>query len=215
MTVILLDPGHGGSDPGVCWPSDDKPEIVEAVHTLRWARLLRQRLRLLELPCAVELTREDDEDLSLAARGELGRKFGADLVLSLHMNSSPEAGAQGMITFARDGDHAGQSVARTISANAPAELRRRTNAYFEVDPVRVKRDASQAWLGRAGHVLEPHRPTPAVLVEVFHVTNPLDREEMAGEKVQRGVIDALVMGCEHFLIMTGQPRPFGGRPLVA
>lgn len=214
MTVVLLDPGHGGQDPGACWP-EDGADIVEKIETLKLARLVRQRLMLLELPVAIELTREDDQDLSLHARGELGRKHGADLVLSIHLNSSPEAGAQGMITFARAGDHLGQSVARTITSNAPAELRRRTNAYFECDLERIKAEAGQAWLLRASNVLEQHRPTPAVVVECAHVTNFTDRQEISDAKVQRGIVDAMVMGVEHYLILAGTKSPAGGRSLLA
>jgi N-acetylmuramoyl-L-alanine amidase len=210
--VILIDAGHGGQDPGVTWPlvpHSDTYELVEKTLTLSLARQLRQALYDTGLDMAVELTRDEDEDLSLRARGALCKKYDADLVISLHINSSPNPATSGMITFSRLGDALGCSVAKVITGQAPPELRRKVNAFFEADP-------KQDWLDRARHVVEVFAPAACVLVECGHASNAGDREELHRPGVQRGIVDACLLGVEHYLVMTGRfPAPAGGRPLVA
>jgi N-acetylmuramoyl-L-alanine amidase len=79
---ILLDPGHGGADPGAIGPSNLKESEVN----LRVARYLRQ---LLEADGAeVHMTRTTDKTLSLGERVGVALQLRPDLFLSIHHNSS-------------------------------------------------------------------------------------------------------------------------------
>src|SRR4051812_39900592 len=128
MTVIVINPGHGGQDLGVTWPlvkGSYTYELVEADLTLAISFQLRRALLGLGWNIAVEMTRDDkDEDMSLHTRGELAEKYGADLVLSIHVNSNPEPVVSGAMTFHWPGNDAGQAVGETISRCMPNELRR-------------------------------------------------------------------------------------------
>lgn len=80
--TILLDPGHGGADPGAVGPTGLKESEVN----LRVARYLRD---LLESDGArVEMVRETDEFLSLSRRVEMSAHLKPDLFLSIHHNAS-------------------------------------------------------------------------------------------------------------------------------
>lgn len=199
--MIVLDAGHGGSDPGVTWPQESgRYELVEKLVTLTLARQLRQALLGLGWPIAVEMTREDDSDMSLHARGMLAEKYGADLVLSLHVNSNPEPSINGGMTFHWPGDEIGRNVAETVARCLPFELRRmRALPWAATDDNGTGDD----WLRRARHVIGAFKST-AVLIETAHATNADDRIEILNPGVQRGVIAACIAGVAVFLALTGE-----------
>ena len=94
--VLVLDPGHGGSNDG-CRSSDGF--VYEKEITLRVAKELQQRLGVLLPHAEVLLTREEDQTLTLAGRAKLANEEGGDLFLSLHANASPGRDQQGFETF--------------------------------------------------------------------------------------------------------------------
>jgi N-acetylmuramoyl-L-alanine amidase len=83
--LVVIDPGHGGFDPGAVAPG-----VVEKELTLALARAIREEL-VERGTVRVALTRDDDRFLSLGERSELARRLGADLFLSLHADSAGDA----------------------------------------------------------------------------------------------------------------------------
>ncbi len=104
---VMLDPGHGGFDPGA-----EAGGLVEADLMLSFARALQDVLR--ESGFAVALTREADVFVSLEARMSAARAFGADLLLSLHADALPE-----------DAGNASGATVYTLSGAASAEASQR------------------------------------------------------------------------------------------
>ena len=84
--TIVIDPGHGGADFGTVYHSS-KGQIAEKDITLLLAREAARQLRTRGF--RVVLTRASDRELSLASRTALANRLGADLFLSIHMNSAP------------------------------------------------------------------------------------------------------------------------------
>jgi len=91
--VVVIDPGHGGHDPGTSSASG----IAEKDVALQIATRLQRSLRMLGINA--ELTRADDRFLSLAERTQLANHRGADLFVSIHLNSSPDTGTSGIETY--------------------------------------------------------------------------------------------------------------------
>ena len=83
--VIVLDPGHGGIDPGTA--SADGTTEKEVV--LAFAKTLRQKLEA-KGDYQVYLTREDDTFLALRERVEFAQSKGANLFVSIHADSFPK-----------------------------------------------------------------------------------------------------------------------------
>lgn len=196
--VILIDPGHGGQDPGATWPLVklyDTYELVEKQVALEIGLMARGALLHSGLGVAVEMTRDEDEDLSLHARGMLAEKYGADLVLSLHVNASPSSADRGLMTFFWPGSTHGAHVAETISHYAPPEIRRTRNAIIEATDLPGTQDD---WLIRARHVLGAYHP-PCVLVEMGFATNEEDRDMLMIPHVRDGIVSALCMGVREFV----------------
>jgi N-acetylmuramoyl-L-alanine amidase len=84
IKTIVIDPGHGGKDPGATGAKGTKEKDI----TLDVALRLKQRLLKLDR-FNVFLTRTQDEFLTLAARVDFAKEKRADLFISLHVNSLP------------------------------------------------------------------------------------------------------------------------------
>jgi N-acetylmuramoyl-L-alanine amidase len=93
--VVVLDPGHGGAEPGA---ANDDYGLVESVLALEIAELTRDRLHAILPTARVLLTREDDTDLSLEARCALANAMESDVFVSLHLNASTEPVRKGGVT---------------------------------------------------------------------------------------------------------------------
>jgi N-acetylmuramoyl-L-alanine amidase len=93
LRVIVIDPGHGGDDPGVV-----SQNVVEKDLTLRLARLLRAELER-RLAVRVVLTREDDRAVPPGQRAERANRARADLVLALHFDGVPGSHVRGATAY--------------------------------------------------------------------------------------------------------------------
>ncbi|MGD2083045.1 MAG: N-acetylmuramoyl-L-alanine amidase [Chromatiales bacterium] len=82
--TIVIDPGHGGTDPGATGAGG----LEEKEVTLDIARRLRERLGAYG-NIRVLLTREDDSRISLKERVAFAKARGADLFVSIHVNALP------------------------------------------------------------------------------------------------------------------------------
>jgi len=91
--VIVIDPGHGGSDKGCT----DQDGTLEKDLTLTIALALQERLEKMEY--AVYLTREDDHYVSQSERVKVAEDNNADLLLSLHINSYTDSTVHGMEVY--------------------------------------------------------------------------------------------------------------------
>ena len=81
--VIFIDAGHGGVDGG-----STVGKRLEKNDTLKLALAVRDELE--HMGFKVVLSRDDDEDVDRAKRGEIANKKKADLFLSLHRNKAEE-----------------------------------------------------------------------------------------------------------------------------
>lgn len=90
--LVLLDPGHGGSDPGVVAPDFRESDFALAL-ALRMEPLLKAR------GCEVSLTRGTDQSLSLTARVEMANALQPLAMVSLHVNAAFQPQAEGPRLF--------------------------------------------------------------------------------------------------------------------
>lgn len=90
--VLVIDPGHGGSDRGAQFAG-----LVEADVVLDVARRMEHRLAASGVVSV--LTRADDRDVAEHARIEQANSVGADLVLSIHCDAHPSPAAAGVASF--------------------------------------------------------------------------------------------------------------------
>lgn len=171
--TVVVDPGHGDHDKGVChFPSD----LIEKEINLDMAERL---VRALEASGAlVALTRTDDTFLDLDERAEIANNLNADLFISLHSNRIPRHpecfGAQ---TFY----HPNSEPSKRLALIVQEELR-------GVDPENYRQ-------ALPGDYRVLRRSTmPGVLVEVGFLTNARDRSLIATSKYRDDIAAAVVAG---------------------
>jgi N-acetylmuramoyl-L-alanine amidase len=97
--TVVLDPGHGGSDPGAIGHG----RLYEKDVTLRLAKALRPKLEAKGF--RVVMTREDDRALGLEERTAIAEAARGDLFVSLHANAARRASAHGIETYYPDANH--------------------------------------------------------------------------------------------------------------
>ncbi len=91
--LVVIDPGHGGHDPG----TEIAGTVVEK--DLALAIALRLETALRDRGFATLLTRQNDTFLTLGERTEVANRAHADLFISVHLNSSPDSGTSGIETY--------------------------------------------------------------------------------------------------------------------
>lgn len=182
---ILLDPGHGGWDPGFV----NRDGLQEKMINLQIALLLAEMLR--KNGATVTLTRTSDRSLAtpghpgfpdakhedLAHRARLGKAVGAEMVLSIHQNSFSDPRVHGPQLFLDPQDPAAVRLAGL--------LQERLNAVASTQ--RTPIDA------RRLHMV--HDPgLPAVVVETGFLSNPEEAARLRDPNYQRALVQAMVDG---------------------
>lgn len=91
---IVVDPGHGGHDPGAVGPNGIQEKDVVLSIGLKLRDLLKEELGL-----DVVMTRSSDVFIPLEERTAIANKVNADLFLSVHANAAPNRTASGIETY--------------------------------------------------------------------------------------------------------------------
>ena len=92
--LIMIDPGHGGVDPGAIGTRGTKEKDVTLDIAREVARLLSGRYKV-----GAKLTRQDDRFLALDERVDMARESRADLFVSIHADSAPNREARGLSAY--------------------------------------------------------------------------------------------------------------------
>lgn len=174
--VVVIDPGHGGSDPGAISITKRHEKQFNLELGLKVQSLLTQ------LPDVdVIMTREDDTSLSLAERARIANDADADLFVSIHGNSiNPPANPSGTETY----------YTRSDSSALAALMHEHVVAATGL-PDRKVRQASL-------HVTRETK-MPAVLLEVGYLSHATDESLMYTESFQLRVAESIVAGIKAYL----------------
>jgi N-acetylmuramoyl-L-alanine amidase len=133
IQTVVLDPGHGGRDPGAIGVGGVREKDV----TLTLARALVPRLE--NRGFRVVLTRSGDRELSLEERSALAEAARGDLFVSLHANAAPRRSVHGVETYYLDENHERHSlnVAARENGVPPSQVNalQRTVAKLRVSEV--------------------------------------------------------------------------------
>jgi len=227
LRTIVIDAGHGGSDPGAIGPGGTQEKDLTLLIARRLKTAIEGRLGL-----RVLLTRDGDENVPVDRRTELANNNKADVFLSLHANWSARAASRGtqIYTLALD-------ASRDLVAQADA--RRRTvpivgGGSRVIDPVpwdlaQIPFADRSATLGAvltrqfAEKSVPLHvRPAtqapmrilmgaymPAVLLELGFLSNPEDEKALASVEWQTLMIESVLATLTELRrgIPAGSPAP--------
>jgi len=196
VRTIVLDPGHGGRDPG-----NQEGKRQEKQFTLSFAREVAELL--VKAGFKVSLTRNSDSTLDLPVRADLARRRGADLFLCLHFNSADGPGgstAKGTETYCMTPVRASSTNARGEGAGAGAYPGNRFDAKnmllaFQIQKMLTEKiGLEDRGVKRARFQVLRDAEMPAVLIEAAFMTNPSDARRIYDPVLRRPVAQAIVDG---------------------
>lgn len=196
--LAVIDPGHGGADPGV----KISDTISEKDVTLAIAVALERELAKTG-DIQVRLTRSDDRLMTTAERVKAVQEWKPDLFVSIHVNAGFGKGSTGYELYFPG-----------FSGNAPASegeggiLQGMTRNQYLNSSVRlaqaIQRNLEGVFPRKGRGLRDAPIPIlrglalPAVVVEVGFATNPDDGRKLADENVQKAVAQALGRGIRQY-----------------
>lgn len=216
VSRIVIDPGHGGHDPGAKGTGVTEAELVLDI-ALRLEKLLA-KLQGVE----VVLTRRDDRFIPLQERTAIANREGADLFLSIHANASNVPAARGVETYfldfasnqgaaavaARENATSGQTmgsledVVKAITLNNKLDESRDFATYVHREMLDTLRTSNKTLkdlgIKRAPFVVLIGASMPSVLAEVSFLTNPQENRLLKGSTYRQKIAQALFEGVKKY-----------------
>jgi N-acetylmuramoyl-L-alanine amidase len=220
--TVVIDPGHGGKDPGAIGPGG----LMEKTVVLQVAQELRQIIREVLPHCRVVLTRDTDVFIPLKRRADTANQQQADLFVSIHANSSANAEASGIETWYLS--FAANARAKTTAAREN-QMQVRQLSMLEIilrdlhQTDRINQSAvlagmAQTYLARhmarqydgiidrgvdgAPFVVLLHTTMPSILVEISFMSNPRDEKRLGEQAYQRSLAYGIFSGLHKYLQKT-------------
>lgn len=213
LPVIMLDPGHGGRDPGAIGPSG----VYEKDITLDLAKRIAARIEA-GGRCKVKLTRTRDAFVPLQRRAELAQEVAADLFISIHADSAPNPDARGLSAYTLS-EKASDGLAAAIAdkENAVDLIHGLDIGVTDPDVAAILFDLSRRHslntaLARKAHIVKaagaklhlmdnPRRSAnfavlrvpdvPAVLIETGFLSNAADEKLLTSDKSRARIAGVL------------------------
>lgn len=187
--TVVIDPGHGGNDPGALGKEDGKTVVEEDDVNLETALYLKDILE--EAGIDVVMTRKTSKKVTLSERCKISNEAEADLFISIHSNSvevGKESANGTMVFYGAEKDSETDGI---LSEDLAEHI-----LDYLCDALETKNLGTQN-----GDELAVIRGTdaPAVLVELAFISNPGDREklmdseylEKAAYAIAEGIFDIL------------------------
>ena len=229
MATIVIDPGHGGEDPGAHGRHGSREKDI----TLLIARRLKGLVDA-EPEMRAVLTRDDDYYVPLGTRVEKARRVKADLFVSVHADAFIKPHARGSSVFALSERRATSEAARWLAKKEnEADLVGGVNIdvkdkYLAQTLLDLSQTATidyslrlgSAVLGELGQVNTLHKgrveqasfavlkspDVPSILVETAFISNPDEEKRLNDEAYQDKLARAILSGIKRYLAKH-PPRP--------
>ncbi len=215
--VIVIDPGHGGPDPGTTGVDGSSEKDLVLAVGLRLERVLLAR------GYTVHMTRDSDVAVELRQRVRIARSWRADLMISIHADSNPDPSVSGLsiYTLSEKGSDA-EAAALVAKENNADKLTGVDLSGDNSDVAPILIDLAQRdTMNKSSHFAEialselrhatdilprqPHRSgalvvlkapdVPAVLIELGYLSNAGDARQMQSDawraRVARAIADAV------------------------
>jgi N-acetylmuramoyl-L-alanine amidase len=217
---VVIDAGHGGSDPGARGPTG----LRESDVSLSVARMVAERLAV-EHGIDVVMTRDRDVFVPLEDRAQRANDARADLFVSIHCNAAPRVDARGVSVYALDAQHerVENRFARRVSAERELDPMDDVEVSHILANLQLATQGARSWR-LASSVQRTMLTTlrgayadvddmgvhaarfnvlvgtemPAILVELSFISNPMEEGRLRDEGYQRAmsvaIADAVAAG---------------------
>jgi len=228
---VVIDPGHGGIDEGTVF-ENKKNRVTEKALTLLLARQVAQELKAKKI--SVTLTRNDDREVPLGERTALANRMGADLFLSIHINSA-KTDAQGIETFILNNttDESSRRLAQLENTVLASDDLSQENVDLALILRDLKLDANLSESKRLACTIQNHlvariskgthplknrgikqalfhvllgAEMPSALVEAGFLSHSNDRSFMISTMGQKAIGTAIASAIDQFRRQKGSPK---------
>ncbi|HEY0293436.1 MAG TPA: N-acetylmuramoyl-L-alanine amidase [Hansschlegelia sp.] len=221
LPVVVIDPGHGGVDPGAAGPNGASEKDI----VLAFAKRLKAKIEASGERRAV-LTRDDDTFISLPARVKIARENSAAVMISIHADTLADPfGVRGATVYTlsekasdklaerlADKENRADMIAGVDLSDEPEEVagilfdltRRETKAFtteFSKGLVRELKAAAKLNknpLRSAGFRVLKAPDVPSVLLELGYLSSPEDAKLMMSEAWQDQATDAVAQAVDRY-----------------
>ena len=229
LATIVIDPGHGGEDPGARGRGGSNEKDITLVIARRLKALIDQEPGLRAV-----LTRDGDFYLSLAARVEKARKVKADLFVSVHADAFIKPHARGSSVFALSEKRASSEAARWLAkkendadliggVNLDVKDKYLAQTLLDLSQTATISDSLKFGshvLSELGAINTLHKPRveqasfavlkspdmPSILVETAFISNPDEERRLNDEAYQEKLARAILNGIKRYFAKH-PPRP--------
>lgn len=217
ISVVVIDPGHGGKDPGTIGGTIREKDVV-----LDIALKLGVKIRNNFPDIQVIFTRERDVFIPLHKRAEIANQANADLFISIHANAVAQKGVQGTETFVLGQHRSDDNLQVAKTENAVILLEDDyTTTYEGFDPnspesyimfelvqdeykeqsislanniqnaFRLQASRRDRSVKEAGFLVLRRTTMPSVLIETGFLSNPTERKYLASENGKQHIAEAV------------------------
>jgi len=225
---IVIDPGHGGHDPGAIGRNGlEEKEVV-----LDIARRVRDLIKR-EMDIEVIMTRDRDIFVPLDERTAIANMKEADLFLSIHANASPNPNARGIETYFlnyTDEEESNRVAARenAISLKRQRELQRQFMGDLERIQIDLQRDNKRDESLRLAHMVQNSlienlkrsynianlgvkyalfyvlvgAKMPSILAEISFISNREEERNLRDDRYRQMIAEGLLTGIKNYLSKT-------------
>jgi len=216
--VVVIDPGHGGRDPGATGKKGTKEKHV----TLKIGQYLKDLIQK-RLGLTVLLTRNKDTFLDLEKRVEFANKKKADIFISIHVNSHPQKKIKGLEVyhFGKASDPRALEVAARengikLEDNAPPwqfiiadklndqKIEQSQTFAWTMNKTLVKTLNASYQVKNLGVKTAPFyvlrfTTMPSILAEVAFVSNPEEEKRLRSKAFQKQLAEGIYKGIRSYL----------------
>jgi N-acetylmuramoyl-L-alanine amidase len=226
--IIIIDPGHGGHDPGAVV----KNHIQEKHITLAIGKKLAKKINMLK-GVEVYLTRSSDEYIPLRRRIKIAREHHADLFISIHADSNPNPNAHGVSIYALSERGATSEAARMLADKENIEhviskkyIDDLTLNAVLIDLLQVSTVHSSLYFGKtalsklcnmtlchrnaveqAGFLVLKSPNIPSVLIEVGFISNDKEAKKLTTSSYQESLTNAMLAAIKSYLNYNNKLKP--------
>ena len=220
---VVIDPGHGGKDPGAIGPGGLREKDV----VLKIAKKLERKLKK-ELGLTTVLTRRDDTFVSLDQRTAIANAQKADLFISIHANANRRASARGLETYVLNFATDEECIELAARENAVSTTKLSDLQYILYDLMRTAKIGESRTLAehtqtsiykrlsqkysRVRNLGVKEAPfyvliganMPCILVEVSFISNKMEEKRLRDDRYLDELATGIKEGIARYMAETGQ-----------
>lgn len=229
--IVVIDPGHGGEDPGAIGPAGTREKDIVLAMSKTLAELINKQPGY-----TAKLTRTGDYYIGLRNRTILARRYNADLFVSVHADAFRTPQPKGASVFALSQRGATSETARWLArsenrsdliggaGNLSLEGRDDMLAGVLLDlsmtaSINASLGVGSSILGQLDRVTQLHKPgveqasfavlkspdIPSILVEAGFISNPTEEKNLGSRRYRDRLAAAVMQGIDEYFQKTPPP----------